>query len=118
MSERTNKAYSGDIGADTHLNNNATASATTVKSSQGNLYGIHIGNPNSSDVFLQVFDDTSPNVGTDTPKQSYRVDSQSSLNKSMTVPIKFDNGISYAITTTSTGNTSPSTASVVNVIYK
>ena len=81
-----------------------------------------VSNPNSSEVWIQIFDKAAADVtlGTTTPGLSYpcSVGDGSSPATSVVVgtdsKLQMENGFQYAITTTRTGSTAPSLDVVVN----
>lgn len=105
-----------------HLNEAADESATTVRSDQTHLMGIEISNLNAQDLFIQLFNASSPTVGTSTPVQSYLIPQGNGINAHGALDMVFENGIrfttamSYAITTTPSGSTGPDTAITVNLL--
>lgn len=97
--------------------------AQTMKGSAGNLYFLEVSNPNASDAYIQLFDESgSITVGTTTPKLSFLVPAgdgtkDGAMDKVFTIPIAFANSIKYACTTTATGSTDPTTGLIVNGGY-
>jgi len=92
---------------------------------------ISIGNPNTTDVFLQVFDALKTTVdatglGTYAPTLSFPcISGGRANNRSVSVPvgkgggvIKFSTGFCVAITTTMTGSTAPTLDCEINILYK
>lgn len=97
----------------------ANTTAATVKSSAGNLYGYYIFNPNSSACFLQVFNTTSPTLGTTTPIFSFGIPGTGAANlpPAPTALANFGTAISVASTTTANGATTCTTGMTVNVWF-
>ena len=81
------------------------------------LYYLEVQNPNAVDAWLQLFDAASPTVGTTTPTLSVFVPALGATDKFWPGGIRFRVAIRYAATTTSTGNTAPSSNLVVNGGY-
>ena len=100
-----------------------TSSAETLKGSAGNLYHVSIANPNTDPAYLQLFNSSSVTVGTTTPVHVVEVPGKVGVNngqafRDWSVPFAFSDSIKYAATTTSTGNTAPTSAIEVNFGYK
>jgi len=99
---------------------NAVTAKTLVKSNAGNLYGIHLYNPNTSAVFVQMFKASSTGavtLGTTTPDFVWVIPPASVLDKDMTIPVAFTTGLVYAVTTTATGSTAPSSGVTGTIFY-
>lgn len=100
--------------------------AQACKTSEGDLHYIHALNPNSVDVYLQLFDvvAASVSVGTTTPKVSFLVpagngtDAGGFTENFGDYPVHFETAITYACTTTATGGTDPTTGLTVNLMYR
>jgi hypothetical protein len=80
---------------------------------QGNMYGFYIENNTSSDIFLQLFNAASVSdvtVGTTAPDVTYRIPASGAFGKDSndTSLHFFHKGCVFAVTTTRTGSTSPS----------
>lgn len=100
-------------------------SAQSVKTSGGRIHYIEVSNINAADAFLQLFDvaAASVTVGTTTPKQSFLVPKGDGTNRGgmdrvFNPPLEFQIAITYACTTTATGNGDPSVGLIVNVGYE
>jgi len=98
--------------------------AQAIKTTRGKLIALEVSNSNSADAFIQLFDATVANVtvGTTTPNQSFLVPAgdgtvAGAVDKIFTIPVTFINAITFACTTTATGNGDPTTGLVVNAIY-
>ena len=102
------------------------ATAQTCKAAGGKLYGIVIGNIVAAQGFLQLFDALAADVtvGATTPNLSIPVAAGDGANYGgidFVVPtqgIGFHVGITYACTTTPTGNTALSTPPIGNFLYQ
>lgn len=107
---------------DPHFNNAADENVTTVKNTGGFLVYFEVSNINTNDVFLQLFNEVSPVVGTSTPVQSFLIPQGNGVVRGAAdqlIPngLYFSSAITYAITTTPTGATGPATAVTVNLQY-
>ena len=101
--------YSGTIGA----------TVTSVKASTGQLYSWYIDNPNSSVSYVQFFNATTGSVtlGTTAPFFSLGIPANGGSNLSISQGLAFSTAISFACTTTRTGNTAPTNTVDVNFFY-
>lgn len=99
------------------VSNAGGSSFSTVKGSAGRLYGWQMVNTNSSGCYVQVFDATSPTVGTTAPTLSLYVPPVGGIDAYLTVPVSFTIGITLSATTTQTGSTAPSAAININALY-
>lgn len=97
----------------------------TAKASAGVLKWIHVSNPNTTDVWLQIHDASNPTIGSDTPLVAFVIPGGvGASNRAMynqefgPVGITFGTGITYTITTTAGGSTAPSSAVSVALGYK
>lgn len=92
------------------LANSLSTTVVTVKSTAAKLDLWHCYNPNSSPVYLQVFDIAgSPTLGSTTPKQSFGIPANQDSGLAA-MGLTFSNAIKVAATTTATGSTAPTTA--------
>lgn len=100
----------------------ALTSTTTVKSSAGNVYGLIVTNANTSTCYLEVFNTTSPTLGTTEPIFSFGIPATSSSGGGWSIlfplPVNFSTAIAVASTTASKGGTTCSTGMTVNVLYQ
>ena len=100
--------------------------AQACKTSAGDLHYIHVINPNSVDVYLQLFDVVagSVSVGTTPPNLSFLVpagngtDAGGFTENFNDFPVHFETAITYACTTTATGSGDPTTGLTVNMLYR
>lgn len=95
--------------------------AQSIATIGGYLDALHVINSNTSQAFIQLFDvaAASVTVGTTTPKQSFLVPAGDGTNsgafeRQFSPPIPFSTAITYACTTTATGNGDPTTGLIVN----
>lgn len=94
------------------------ATATTVKSSAGNLYGWALTNEAGVIHFLQFFNVSGgPTVGTDTPFLSFGVPSTGAANVWFNPPVAFSTGIVIAATSTVSGSTAAASGMNANIFY-
>jgi hypothetical protein len=99
--------------------NGAVTTAVTVKGSSGFLYSWFLYNPNSSVCYLQVFNTTTPTLGTTTPILSLPVPATSGANiPPGSLATAFNTAIAVAATTTPTGGTTCTTGMTVNLWYQ
>jgi hypothetical protein len=100
------------------LLNGLSTSLVAIKSSAGQLAMIEGFNPNTAQVYLQVFDNASPILGTTTPVLSVPIAPGATGGFSLSqTGVQFSNAIVVAATTTATGSTAPSTAVDCNAVY-
>lgn len=102
------------------LLNALSTTVTSVKSSAGELGLMQCYNPNTSQVYIQVFNVASGSVtlGTTTPLLSIPIGPSATGGFAMPNPgMNFSTAISVAATTTATGSTAPSTATDCNAGY-
>lgn len=88
-----------------------------IKGTAGRLYYLQVYNPNSAVSYLQLFDDATVTVGTDTPKLSFPIPPMGFWDASFDPGIHFANAIHYACTTTRAGSGDPATGLVLNAGY-
>jgi hypothetical protein len=102
--------YTGSIGA----------TATSVKSSAGQVYGWYIFNSNSSTVYVQIFNVASGSVtlGTTSPTMSLGIPAGAAANVEFVNGIAFGTAITVAVTTARAGGTGPSNTVDLNILYK
>lgn len=104
------------VSSQTALSN----SKTSVKGSSGNFGGYMFYNPNSSAVYIQVWDVASASVTVGTTAPTYVIP----LPATAAANVEFSNGINHATaitvaaTTTATGSTAPGTALTGFFLYK
>lgn len=111
----------------THFDSDGDNTAQAVKTTRGFVKYIHVINPNTSQAFLQLFDAAvaSVTVGTTTPVQSYLIPpGDGTTSGAFEVAfgsesgLYFDTAITYACTTTATGNGDPTTGLTVSMVYE
>lgn len=114
------EANASAIGATPFFDSSVTGTVEQMKGSAGNVYHLQVDNPNASKVYLQMFASLAAGVtlGTTVPTLSYVVPASGAWDHFFAIPVAFASGISYAVTTTATGNTSPGSACVLNAAYK
>jgi len=98
---------------DSDGDNTAQAGATGA----ANLYALEIYNQNTTYTFVQFFDVAtgSVTVGTTTPLFTLPIPPQGAIEKNYANPKNFATALTYACTTTPTGNGDPTTGLVLNL---
>lgn len=104
--------------AATSFEADAVTTASTVKASAGNLYGYLVTNPNASFCYFEVFNTTTPTLGTTAPIISIGIPANGAANLSLTYPISFSTAIAVASTTASKGASTCGTGMPMTVIYE
>ena len=113
--------------SDHYFDSSATGAVELLRSGRSLLSFFELTNPNTSDVYLQLFDAaavSSVTLGSTTPDLSFHCPAGTSTTvrairaESFDDPVEFLNGICYAVTTTSTNATSPGTAATVNILAR
>lgn len=107
-------------GWTTKLLNALSTTVTAVKASGGQLGKLYCWNPNSSVVYVQVFNVASGSVtlGTTTPAQSFGIPPTNSSGYTLSLTgDEYGTAISVAATTTATGSTAPGTAVDCNASF-
>jgi hypothetical protein len=99
--------------------------AQAVKTTMGKVFYFEVANINAADAFIQFFDAAAADVvvGTTAPKLSFLVaGGDATLYGSKVVGpcdgINFETAITYACTTTATGNGDPTVGLNVNILYQ
>lgn len=104
-----------------------TNAAIQVAGGAHSLYGVAFWNPNTVDVWVQIFDvlHASVTLGTTVPKMSIRVPAGNGIQAGSweekflgESKVAFATEISAAATTTATGNTAPTTGVQAQFVYK
>lgn len=96
---------------------------TLLLNGPGNFRGFHLENPNSSDIYLQVFNarkTTDVTLGTTAPVLVFEIIAGGSRDESPETGVDehFSTGICYAITTTSNGSSDPTSGAKGFFKYK
>ncbi len=104
------------VSSQTALTNTATA----VKAAAGQFGGYMFYNPNSTVIYIQVFNVASGSVtlGTTTPTYVVPIPAAAAANIEFANGIAHSTAITIAATTTATGSAAPTTALTGFVIYK
>lgn len=107
-------------GLTIHKTDALVATAVAVKASAGNVYGYHIFNPNTADIYVHIYNiaQGSVTVGTSSRTISMLVPGGGVLDAVFPMPLGFSTAITVAATTTLTGSSAPSTGLVTNIYYK
>ena len=103
----TNKTFDSSV----------TATVENLATRGVHLYTLVVRNPSAATAYLQLFDAAAANVtlGTTTPDQSYWVPPSGEFDLAYTKDgMEFQTALSYAFTTTATGNTAPASNAEVN----
>ena len=89
-----------------------TNTAQAIKASAGQLGGWYISNPNTTSMFVSVYNTAaaSVTVGTTNPLIQFEVPAQAAANLNIPEGLAFGTAISCAATTTAGGNSAPTTA--------
>jgi hypothetical protein len=97
-----------------------TNTVVSAKASAGQLYGYFWYNPNATAAYIQVFNTASGSVtlGTTTPVYVITIPATSGANVEFSNGIAHSTAITYAATTTATGNTAPSSSLTGFMLYK
>jgi hypothetical protein len=92
------------------------AVATEAKAGPGQMYGMTLGNSNATPVYVQMFDALAANVilGTTAPKYSFLVPAGGTLARDFSNGVEFSNAITFACTSTRTGNVAAANSVDVN----
>lgn len=115
----TPSAQTGN-GASMYFDADGDNTAQACKASAGNLYSIDFYNSNADDAYVQLFDVAagSVTVGTTTPNYVFIVPGEGGISKEFPVPLSCATAITYACTTTPTGNGDPTTGLTISIAYK
>lgn len=104
-------------GATPYLSEDLTQVPVAVKEGPGHLRGVVAYNASASWVFLQVFDDPAPAVGTDKPVMVLPVPPTGAMDHTPTTAIRFANAISIACTATPTGAGAPAASPCLSLAW-
>jgi len=99
--------------------------AVQVYSTRTLVFYVHLINPNTTDVFCQMFDALIANVivGTTVPTYSFIIpggsgaSNRGAFEQEFAVPLQFNTALSIAVTTGATTNGAPGSDAVVNIGY-
>jgi len=96
-----------------------TNAAVQVRSGGGRVHQYHFGNPNSTVIFVHLYNALPANVtvGTTVPVSSYMVAANSALDGFWPNSFNYGTGISVAVTTTAAGATAPTNPALVVLGY-
>lgn len=98
-----------------------TNAAQAIKASAGQLFGWYIYNPNTSAVYIPIYNvaAASVTVGTTNPQMTLTIPASSAANVLGETGIQFTNaGFSAAAATTAGGNSAPASGIEANFFYK
>lgn len=107
-------------GGDDFFDSDGDNTAQVLKAGLGNLYSLDVINSNAANAFVQLFDVAagSVTVGSTTPNYVLFVPANGSISKDFPMPLSFATAITYACTTTPTGNGDPTTGLTVSAVFK
>lgn len=99
--------------------NALTNTKVSVKTSAGNLYGYRIYNPNTTYVYIQVFNllTASVTLGTTAATEVIPIPPGGMVDEVFPVPGAYGTGIVIAATTTATGSTAPTSTLTATMRY-
>lgn len=99
---------------------NATNNGTVAQIESGSLktHLLTCDHDDSGKRFFQIFDKAAADVTLGTTAPSLSLPMPASGGCVIDIPLRFAQGLSYAVTTTSTGSTGPSSPANVNAIYE
>lgn len=108
------------VGGLTTYSASVGATATSVKSSGGVLYGWYIYNVNAAVAYVQIFNLATGGItlGSTAPTLSLGIPPGGAANVEFVNGLSFATAISYACTTTRTGASGPVSTLDVNFLYK
>lgn len=109
-----------------YFDNDGDNTAQAMKTTEGDIYFFHAVNANTADAYVQFFDAATGDVtvGTTTPDFVLFVPGGDGTNDGAiaqqfyNAPVHFENAVTYACTTTATGNTDPTTGLVISATYR
>jgi len=106
-------------GATPFFDSDGDNSAQALKAGAGVLYKLHVINSNSADAYVQLFNVAagSVTVGSTTPNYVVFVPSEGAVIEDFGIGLAFGTAITYACTTTATGNGDPTTGLTVSAGY-
>lgn len=114
-------ANTGAVGPSVNYQSALTNTKVAVKTSAGNLYGLHIYNPNNVVTYIQIFNKASANItlGTTAPDFVLAVPPNGWLDDpASSVPIwAFGTACTIVATTTPSGSTAPTNSLLSNIFY-
>ena len=106
---------------DSYFDGSLDNTLTAVKSGATYLYTLEIDNADSAKRYLQLFDAAATGdgtLGTTTPSYVIGLASAAMKSVSFCIPMKFELGLVYAMTTTDTGSSDVSAAGTLSVGYR
>lgn len=107
-------------GANLYFDADGDNTAQAIKTTSGRLFKLHVINPNNTAAYVQLFNVAagSVTVGTTTPNYVIFVPAEGAVIEDFNPSGNFSTAITYACTTTATGNGDPATGLTVSGIYK
>lgn len=98
--------------------------AQAMKAAPGYLHKLTVMNPNTAQAFIQLFDaaTSAVTVGSTTPDYVVVVPANDGTTDGAVIddhipPLHFETAITYACTTTDTGNTDPTTGLIISATF-
>lgn len=109
-----------------YLDATADETVVNIKATEGDIYFLEATNANATDIYVQFFDAAAANVtlGTTVPDFVLFVPAGDGTNDGAIIqnfynsPVHFENAITYAVTTTATGSTGPTSDGILQVLYR
>ena len=113
-------------GSTPYFNGSLSNTAVQVTAYPTRIFWCHFINPNTTDIFIQVFDKLAADVtvGVTVPNQSWIVpggtgaSNRGAFEEQFSFPIQMITALSIAATTTPTGAGAPASASISNLGFK
>lgn len=98
------------------FDSSVTATVENLSTRGVRLYSLVVRNPSAATAYIQLFDAAAADVtlGTTAPNQSYWIPPSGVFDMFFDIPMEFQTALSYAFTTTATGNTAPASNAEVN----
>lgn len=104
-----------------HRNLAPGSTGTLVKAGISQVYAIYVGNTDTNNVYLKIYDKATAGASTDTPIMSLPVIKGTAFIQDMTEPIPVSLGLSYRVVQGQADNdtTAPTSATcTVNLLYR
>jgi len=116
----TQRVVEANSGTSFVFDSDGDNTAQAIKAAAGELFDITVYNPNTSVVFVQIFNVAagSVTVGTTVPDYVIPVLAEGGTIKDWAKGASFDTAITYACTTTATGNGDPTTGLTLSATYR
>lgn len=95
-----------------------SSTALTIKGSAGTFGGYYFYNPNSTVIYVQVFNATAPTVGTTAPTLIYGVPATAGANVEIANGVAMSTAMTWAATMGPTNSSAPTSNLVATAYYK